>query len=192
LEQSAKVIIEILKEESTLVPYDRIFLGGLSQGCAMSLSVLLSLDRPLGGFVGMSGWLPFQQDIAELINEDGQDEGDDNPFGADENETHPPLHPMITAANFQRQILSTEPLEQSSDDKTALLTPIFIGHGEADEKVHCRLGHDAVQTIRAVGMDVTWKVYPGQGHWYKIPEEIEDILQFLRLKTGLVFAGVDN
>jgi hypothetical protein len=32
-------------------------------------------------------------------------------------------------------------------------------------------------------MDVTWKIYESFGHWYKVPDEIDDILNFLREKT---------
>ncbi|KAK6603607.1 phospholipase carboxylesterase [Botrytis cinerea] len=51
----------------------KVFVGGLSQGCAMSVILLLSgeLDRlevlhKIGGFVGFSGWLPFAKQIAEV------------------------------------------------------------------------------------------------------------------------------
>lgn len=45
------------------IPEERIFLGGISQGCATALHVLLASGRRLGGFVGMSGWLPFAHDL---------------------------------------------------------------------------------------------------------------------------------
>jgi hypothetical protein len=28
-------------------------------------------------------------------------------------------------------------------------------------------------------MNVGWKVYAEQGHWYKVPDTIDDIVQFL-------------
>lgn len=30
-----------------------------------------------------------------------------------------------------------------------------------------------------LGMDVTWKFYGGLGHWYRVEDEIKDILSFL-------------
>jgi hypothetical protein len=33
-------------------------------------------------------------------------------------------------------------------------------------------------------MDVMWRKYPDQGHWYKMPEEIDDIIEFLSIKAG--------
>lgn len=41
------------------VPYERIVLGGFSQGAAISLHAGLRLRRPLGGIVALSGYLPL-------------------------------------------------------------------------------------------------------------------------------------
>ena len=51
----------------------------------MALSVLLTLEVPLGGFVGISGWLPFRDDIDEMINSDRLlgDEGNEHSFSLD-------------------------------------------------------------------------------------------------------------
>jgi len=48
------------------IPHDHIIIGGISQGCATALHVLLALGHQLGGFVGMSGWLPFASNIREI------------------------------------------------------------------------------------------------------------------------------
>lgn len=33
------------------------------------------------------------------------------------------------------------------------------------------------------GMDVTWKAYEF-GHWYKVPDEIDDVVRFKKQKAG--------
>ena len=38
--------------------------------------------------------------------------------------------------------------------------------------------------LRALGYEVVWKLYPGLGHWYKIPDEIDDIVEFIRGSVG--------
>lgn len=38
------------------IPPERIMIGGISQGCATALHVVLSFERRLGGFVGIAGW----------------------------------------------------------------------------------------------------------------------------------------
>ena len=34
-------------------------------------------------------------------------------------------------------------------------------------------------------MDVTWKTYDGFGHWYKVPDQIDDMVDFLQKKVGV-------
>lgn len=33
--------------------------------------------------------------------------------------------------------------------------------------------------MRAAGYCVDWKRYENQGHWYKIPDQIDDIVNFI-------------
>ena len=55
------------------IPLENIILRGLSQGCAMGMYLTLTMDR-LGGFVGMSGWLPFSGEVGVILDRD-EDEG---------------------------------------------------------------------------------------------------------------------
>ncbi|WGE33128.1 alpha/beta hydrolase [Actinobacillus equuli subsp. haemolyticus] len=41
------------------IPSERIFLSGFSQGCAISLLAGTTYSKPLGGIVGLSGYLPL-------------------------------------------------------------------------------------------------------------------------------------
>lgn len=174
LADSAKYIQSILNRELDTIPSKNIILGGLSQGCAMALPVLLSLKFPLGGFVGMSGWLPFRNDIDEIILPQGS-AGDAAPFLFDGVDESADQDPSAAAINFARDILLMDPLNILilSHEQTCLTTPVFLGHGENDEKVRCKLGEEAAQTLTSLGMQVTWKSYPGLGHWYNINEPLE-------------------
>jgi predicted esterase len=185
LAESGNTIRALIESESQDLPLNNIILGGLSQGCAMALSVLLSLGYSLGGFFGMSGWLPFQRDIAQLVAEEVEHDDEDDPFNREESKACAVQHPMITAAKFQRDALSIDALD-TNQEHTALLTPVFIGHGEEDPKIPSHLGESAAQTLRRIGLDVTWKLYAEQGHWYKVPEEIDDIIDFLEKKTNAI------
>jgi len=51
-------INSIIENEIKSVPANRILLGGISQGFATASQVLFQCPRQLGGFVGISGWLP--------------------------------------------------------------------------------------------------------------------------------------
>jgi len=180
LSDSAVYLFDILKKEIEAVGLENIILGGISHGCAMSLPLLLCLEHPLGGFIGISGWLPYQKDLEEIMQE--TDDGIDDIFESYEDPAE--QSPLLKVVGFVRELLAVE-VNDVSLTNTSLSTPVFVGHGEADEKVKCILGQDMRRTLKLLGMNVTWKSYPGQGHWYKIPEEIDDILSFLRTDAGL-------
>ncbi|KAI1329958.1 phospholipase/carboxylesterase [Xylariaceae sp. FL0255] len=189
LAESAVEIRGLLRQEIEVagVAPSNIILGGLSQGCAMSLSVLLALGYTLGGYFGMCGYLPFQQDIEDAIKKErgpkGDDIDDDDPFAASDEDL--PEDPTMRALNFERDLLCINPLDTASEPRLpASSTPIFLGHGDADEKKPHALGEDAARTMRAAGYDVTWKLYAGLGHWYKIPDEIDDIVDFICKRVG--------
>jgi hypothetical protein len=40
--------------------------------------------------------------------------------------------------------------------------------------------------LDAIGFKVRWEVYREQGHWYKVPDEIDDITDFIRKAVGWV------
>lgn len=70
------MIKEIIERESSIVSCDNIVIGGLSQVCATGLVTLLSLESAIGGFFGMSGWFPSQEDIQGMLalaNDDNAD-----------------------------------------------------------------------------------------------------------------------
>ncbi|KAI8905944.1 putative acyl-protein thioesterase-1 [Gorgonomyces haynaldii] len=63
-----QAIQRLLHEESKLVPPSRIILGGFSQGAATTLLASLTHDTKLGGFIGLSGYLPLASKASELDN----------------------------------------------------------------------------------------------------------------------------
>jgi predicted esterase len=185
LADSTEHLLKIIKAELGLIQPGQIILGGLSHGCAMALSLMLGLDVALGGVVGMSGWLPFQRDIADLLcsHLDLYNESEEF-FDTGERGEESNRDAVEDILVLQREILSIE-CKDTDKIKTCLSTPVFIGHGQADEKVKVSLGDDIVRTLQSLGMNVTWKKYQDQGHWYKIPDEIDDIIQFIEAETSL-------
>ncbi|OAX77629.1 hypothetical protein ACJ72_08070 [Emergomyces africanus] len=194
--------------------YKRIILGGLSQGCAAGIFTFLAgglgednsnemefRDRKLvGGFVGMSGWLPFNKQLEDIFqsSRDAVDEDTYNPFA----QSPPPStddgsvnddgeSTELQAINHIRDILDLPMLPSLPTHN--FQSPVFLGHGSADEKVSVNLGQSMVDFLqKRLDMDVTWKVYDGFGHWYKVPDEIDDIVHFLEKKVGVpVSKGLD-
>ncbi|SPJ87828.1 related to lysophospholipase [Fusarium torulosum] len=185
LEQSSREIFQLISEERAKVSEKNIILGGISQGCAMSLMCLLALDFPIGGFMGMSGWLPFARDIGKVAEENTEehvsDDGDD-PFEVFDDDSDP-RDANAKVHDFVKELLALVSPERSKA-LGALSTPVFLGHGEVDEKIVPALGEQAYQVLRSTGFEVEWKSYEGQGHWYKIPDQIDDITKFIRERVG--------
>ncbi|KAI0423376.1 phospholipase/carboxylesterase [Xylaria sp. FL1042] len=175
LAESAAEIRELLRQEIDVagVPPTNIIIGGLSQGCAMSLSVLLSLEYPLGGC-----------NIEDAINREYMSD-EDNPFEPSDEDSQPE-DPALRAFKFERDLLCIDTLQDAAThgNQTASSTPIFLGHGDIDKKKPYILGETAARTMRAAGYNVEWKLYPLLGHWYRIPDEIDDIVEFIRNQVG--------
>lgn len=140
----------------------------------MSLMCLLALDFPIGGFIGMSAWLPFAGDIRQVAEENTAQHisGDEGLRDADA-KFHDYVEELLAFAGPER-----------SKALGALSTPVALGHGEADEKVVPALGEQACRALRSTGFEVEWKSYEEQGHWYKIPDQIDDIVKFIKERVG--------
>ncbi|TQV91135.1 hypothetical protein V2A60_008057 [Cordyceps javanica] len=139
----------------------------------MSLAVLLCLYYPIGGFIGMSGYFAYEFSISMVLADD--DLGDDDPFSSSD-KAHTE-EKCVKAQVFERELLCLDAMDAPSAERTACRTPVFLGHGGADEKVPVRLGAAASTVMRSAGYNVNWKCYLKQGHWYKIPDEIDDIIE---------------
>ncbi|KAK4502998.1 hypothetical protein PRZ48_006425 [Zasmidium cellare] len=178
LRESGEVLRGIIREEVEVVGAGNVVLGGLSQGFAMALWVLLGWDEGrLGGFVGMSGWLPFAGDVEGIlkpvqIEEDGE-EGD--PFATSGSSN---ASAAVQVCNYVRDQVDLSPID-GSREPLCLDIPVFLGHGTHDDKVKAAKGRKAAEILRAMGVkQVAWKEYD-EGHWYKVPDELDDIVQFL-------------
>lgn len=66
LRESVTFIRQLIEVESELVPTFHIILCGISQGCATALLTLLFSGQTLGGFVGLCGWMPCEDELREL------------------------------------------------------------------------------------------------------------------------------
>ncbi|KAK0652870.1 hypothetical protein B0T16DRAFT_406944 [Cercophora newfieldiana] len=62
-------------------------------------------------------------------------------------------------------------------------TPVFLGHGDEDEKVPVQLGKASSETLTFLGFDVEWHGYEGLGHWFS-SDMIADMAHFLDEKAN--------
>lgn len=152
----------------------KVVLGGMSQGGAIAMWTLLQYSMKSGGgqlgaFVGTSTWVPFAESIKSLSNKAGSS-GEDALASVDKTDGEKFVESMMGA------------LTRVEARGGSLFTPVFLGHGTDDGVVDVELGRQARDALRNVGFEVEWKEYVGaelEGHWLKVPEEVDDIADFL-------------
>lgn len=175
IQDSVKYITSMLDEEIRELGGDskRVVLGGMSQGGAVAMWTLLCQPKRLGAFFATSTWLPFAADIDRLSN-NVLSRVEKSVAGAGTNEGKEFVESMVSA-------LFSDPRVPS------LSTPVFMGHGTDDGVVDCELGRQARCTLNQIGFSVEAKEYSGaeqEGHWLKVPEEVDDISEFLERVTA--------
>ncbi|OIW29180.1 alpha/beta-hydrolase [Coniochaeta ligniaria NRRL 30616] len=197
----------LLRAEIAAVPGGaaNVVFGGLSQGCAASLTALLLWDgEPLGAVVGMCGWLPFAAGLVQQVSlvtnpplttgDDSADfdgdafdpfEREDGEGGDVENEAAMMSAPARAVKWLKEEI--QPPLADTNSAGSALgRTPIFLGHGTEDDRVSIVLGREAVDCLERLGFEVYWREYQSLGHWYS-DHMLRDMVAFLREKKGWDF-----
>ncbi|KAL6253381.1 hypothetical protein RBB50_001104 [Rhinocladiella similis] len=193
IRESVTEIVGILDDEVRRLgeKAQNVVLGGISQGPAVGLWALLSLLDPrragaepilgLGAFVGASCWLPFASAVGTYLPRVG--------FNGLSNESTPGSNAADSITDgasqeFVRSMLGWVRVSVRSNggDCPFLATSVLLGHGTDDAYVDVSLGRQTKEVLSGIGFDVTWKEYVGaeqEGHWYKEPEELDDIARFL-------------
>lgn len=187
LQESATQLVPLIQAEVDKVGAANVILGGISNGSAMSMALLLALGpgMGLGGYIGFCSYMPFQKDVLEVVTEKARGVEDDDPFVQDEDESIEKT-PAVLAAEYVGDLLDINTSTSIADPglSSTPTTPVFLGHGALDEKKPPAIGEAAADTLRAAGHDVTWKLYSELGHWYQVPEGIDDMVDFIRAKVG--------
>ncbi|KAG9242940.1 Alpha/Beta hydrolase protein [Calycina marina] len=161
----------IASELAFLGPDGNLVIGGFSQGSAMSIFLLLSGElESLGigsgnggvaGVVKMSGWLPFRRQIGEVIDQITPEDG---------------LSRRKAVRRYVRNLLELEEMECEDE---FLDVPVWLGHGEADEKMKLHWGVEMRDMLSAIGIDVSMSTYPGLAHWWD-EREMGDLVEVLK------------
>ena len=156
---------------------ENLVLAGISQGAAVGLWTLLCRSRStsrIGGFVGASCWLPLAADVEIFLGE--------NPRAAEK--TSGATVETLEALSFvQRTMATTKASFVDCHGVDSLQsTPVLLGHGFDDAYVDVELGKQARDVLTKIGLVVQWREYVGaeeEGHWFKEPEQLDDIAEFL-------------
>lgn len=151
LYESILYIRNIIDEEiQSGTPPENIILGGISQGYATAIHVLLSGQHQLGGFIGVSGWIPFRTNLRA---------GDDNLRCFY-------MEKLNTAATTTEATLRTPVLTMHSTDdnvvnvkygRNARMTLLDLGmeveykeYNQGEHWLFNSQGHDDINGIRSI------------------------------------------
>ncbi|KAG4256135.1 hypothetical protein FPRO03_05083 [Fusarium proliferatum] len=168
IKESVSYIKTILDQESQNLGGDtsKVVLGGISQGAAVGMWTLLchdTIERPIGAFFATNTWLPFAPSIEKYLSNE-------------------PTSPMDTGTEFVAGMLAQSKVSLPQAQERPPSTTVFLGHGTDDAYVDVELGRKARDILIQAGFTVEWREYQGaelEGHWFKAPEEVDDLLNFL-------------
>ncbi|KAK6333682.1 hypothetical protein TWF730_003866 [Orbilia blumenaviensis] len=161
VKESTDYIHQLIQAEvDSGIPPEQIVLMGISQGCATGAAAMMRYPGKLGGFVGMSGWLPFITESENILRDGGDSK--------------------TLLQHFENKLGNNREVTEESAGQT-LKTPIFIGHGTADTKIVPRCGERLRHVLKGAGFEeVVWATYM-VGHWW-CDEELIHIAVWLKLK----------
>ena len=156
---------------------ENLVLAGICQGAAVGLWTLLCRSRStsrIGGFVGASCWLPLAEDVEIFLGEKPRTA--EKTSGATGETSEALKFVESTMATTKTSFIDyhiVNPLQS---------TPVLLGHGVDDAYVDVELGKQARDILTKIGLVVQWREYTGaeeEGHWFKEPEQLNDIAEFL-------------
>ncbi|KAL2040499.1 hypothetical protein N7G274_006942 [Stereocaulon virgatum] len=183
--ETSAYIHDLLQKEIAIVGAKNVVLGGLSQGCAVSLASLLTWEgEPYAAQFGMCGWIPFRTHMADIVNpdevSDKAEDGEPDLFAHDPENDSEEISPAAQAVAYLREELDLPVKSQPS--MAFQHVQLFLGHGVEDEKVPFSQGKDTGDLMKRLGIDVTWKEYEGLAHWYS-SAMLGHLVEWLREKT---------
>ncbi|CZT51559.1 related to phospholipase/esterase [Rhynchosporium secalis] len=189
MRESSLYIAELVRNETELLDGKgdgKVVLAGFSQGSAVGLMLLLTgeLHRSgfqpgFGGFIGLSGWLPFRRQIEDIIpvNTSRYICGG---IAAGDIDTK-----RVAATAYIRRLLELDVTNDEWRPSAHYLdAPIFLGHGEMDIKVQFQWGVEMKEVLKKLDIDASFNSYPRLHHWID-EQEMEDVAGFL----GTVWQG---
>jgi predicted esterase len=191
--QTSIYLHQLIQQEIDIIGAPNVVLAGLSQGCASSLvATLLWENEPFAAVVGMCGYLPFRQNMVDIVMDEAEDD-EDNPFAetksdadraaervAEESEGCMKFEKAVT---WLRAELEMDKENRHTRPPSIHSIPVFMGHGTEDTLVPFEQGKQAADFLRAIDVDVEWNEYAGLGHWYS-NNMLRDIVDFLKKQKG--------
>lgn len=93
---------------------------------------------------------------------------------------------------FLKTTLGLEGPKPDVSSRSALSTPVLLGHAVDDQVVDIELNRQACAALQVLGMEVQWKEYQSGGRWINEPQGEDDIVAFLARGSSEKVAGIDR
>ena len=140
------------------VPAERVFLAGLSQGCCAAVLAALTGKWRLGGLIGVSGYVVWAREMGEELKGE--------------------MEPVEVVRGLARRLgVGVQEVEVVRE---VLRMRVWLGHADDDDVVGYGVGQEMCAVLEGLRMEVSWNGYTDVGHWYKVPDEIDDMAAFLK------------
>ncbi|APA11919.1 hypothetical protein sscle_08g066890 [Sclerotinia sclerotiorum 1980 UF-70] len=175
LNESFERILGVIDREVKLVDsYQHVILGGHGMGCAVGILALFQGLHKLGGFMGISGWLPFCRDLMSLC-----------PI--------PSQWKATALSNFKQRFYYT----RCEDGDGSMIfdgwqIPIILVHAMDDDVVPLAIGRQMRQTLSGIfrrsdfpTMDIQMHVHPNGGHLFNGSMGVVSLWRFIKRVTGV-------
>ncbi|KAI1088199.1 phospholipase/carboxylesterase [Rostrohypoxylon terebratum] len=153
---SISAILNVIQQEEKLVPRQKIFLGGISQGFATALATFFSDGQGFAGLIGLCSWMPLNNVINDLL--------------ASKREGAELLNVLQNAY--------LRPSDRLVDPVAIISTPVFLAHAIDDEVVPIQNGKRMRDILRDLNFSVDFHEYQDGGHWINEPDGVDDIIAF--------------
>lgn len=166
LRDSVGFLLQLIRNELEHLDGDpsRLIIIGISQGCATGLLAVLAGQCKLGGFVGLSGWMPFRAQIEEIGKKASVE--------------------SVTREELGTFLKSTIGRESDAGAQSFVGTPVLLCHAVDDEMVDIGLNRQACAALKELGMGVESMEYRDGGHWINEPKGYDDIVAFLARESS--------
>ncbi|KAI4278090.1 MAG: hypothetical protein L6R35_006105 [Caloplaca aegaea] len=157
LRESVTYILGIIREEALVIHSRNIVLLGFSQGCATAVHAVLAGGKQLGGFIGLSGWMPFRQQLVQEAEESAEG---------------------LCLSDYYARFLRLCDVGRR-EAETATLTPALLVHHADDDVVNVELGEQMRDALLAISVNVSFEKFATGGHWVPGVDGIDIIVRFL-------------
>lgn len=138
-------------------------------GCAIGWLLLFQIAHRLGGFIGISGWLPLSAEFEDIGNME-------------------PKKRLRELTRFMKAFHHQDPAMKFK----GLKTPCLLRHSPSDDAVpirHVESMEKVLDSLQArpklPRLSLDSEFYTHAENWYNEPSTIEDIAKFISRKTGI-------